>query len=70
VKTASKVIDQMEAFYEGFGPEVAECLEFQRAKFENPENRYAWKIRHQFGEGYVARGLELARQQQASYLGE
>lgn len=68
VKSAKKVIDALEQFYEGFGNEVRECLEFQRAKFDSPENRYAWKIRQQYGEGYVARGLELARKLQAEYL--
>lgn len=68
VKSAKKIIDALEQFYEGFGDEVQECLEFQRAKFDNPENRYAWKIRHQYGEGYVARGLELARKMQVEYL--
>ncbi|MCI8366937.1 MAG: hypothetical protein HFJ66_04985 [Eggerthellaceae bacterium] len=70
VKTANKLIDALEEFYAGFGPEVGECLAFQRAKFENPENRYAWKIRHEYGAGYVARGLELARKLQADYLNE
>ena len=68
VKSAKKVIDALEQFYEGFGDEVRECLEFQRAKFDSPENRYAWKIRQQYGEGYVARGLELARKLQTEYL--
>ncbi len=68
VKSAKKVIDALEQFYEGFGNEVRECLEFQRAKFDSPENRYAWKIRQQYGEGYVARGLELARKLQTEYL--
>ena len=68
VKSAKKVIDALEQFYKGFGNEVRECLEFQRAKFDSPENRYAWKIRQQYGEGYVARGLELARKLQTEYL--
>ena len=70
VKSAKKVIDRMEEFYADFGEEVASCLAFQRRKFDEPETRYAWKIREKFGQGFVARGLQLARQRQREYLGE
>ena len=70
VKSAKRVIDRMEEFYADFGEEVASCLAFQRRKFDEPETRYAWKIREKFGQGFVARGLQLARQRQREYLGE
>ena len=70
VKSAKKVIDAMEEFYADFGEEVAACLAFQRRKFDEPETRYAWKIREIFGQGFVARGLQLARQRQREYLEE
>ena len=70
VKAAKRLIDAMEEFYAGFGDEVAACLAFQRRKFDEPETRYAWKIREVFGQGFVARGLQLARQRQKEYLGE
>lgn len=72
VKAAKRVIGFMEEFYRSVdaGPEVFSCLAFQREKFENPESRYAWKIRHEFGEGFVARGVELARKRQREYCGE
>lgn len=70
VKSAKKVIDVMEEFYADFGEEVAACLAFQRRKFDEPETRYAWKIREIFGQGFVARGLQLARQRQREYLEE
>lgn len=70
VKAGKKVIDAMEKFYADFGSVVHDCLAFQRQKFEDPRTRYAWKIREEYGQGFVARGLQLARQRQREYLGE
>ncbi len=70
VKSAKRIIDAMEEFYDGFGEKVSACLAFQRRKFEKPETRYAWQIREQYGQGFVARGLQLARKRQREYLGE
>ncbi len=70
VKAAKRLIDQMEEFYADFGESVHDCLAFERRKFDEPESRYAWKIREVFGQGFVARGLQLARQRQREYLGE
>ena len=70
VKAAKRLIDQMEEFYADFGEPVHDCLAFERRKFDEPESRYAWKIREVFGQGFVARGLQLARQRQREYLGE
>lgn len=70
VKAAKRIIERMEEFYADFGESVHDCLAFQRRKFEEPECRYAWKIREQYGQGFVARGLQLARQRQREYLGE
>ena len=70
VKAAKRLIDQMEEFYADFGEAVHDCLAFERRKFDEPKSRYAWKIREVFGQGFVARGLQLARQRQREYLGE
>ena len=70
VKAAKRIIAAMEEFYADFGESVHDCLAFQRRKFEEPECRYAWKIREQYGQGFVARGLQLARQRQREYLEE
>ena len=68
--SAKRIIERMEEFYADFGESVHDCLSFQRRKFEEPESRYAWKIREQYGQGFVARGLQLARQRQREYLEE
>ena len=36
-------------------------LAYQRKKFEVPEERYAFRVRKEYGEGFVEKGLELAR---------
>ncbi|MEE0705624.1 MAG: hypothetical protein UCH28_04475, partial [Adlercreutzia sp.] len=68
VKAGKKIIDAMEKFYADFGSVVHDCLAFQRQKFEDPHTRYAWKIREEYGQGFVARGLQLARKRQREYL--
>ncbi len=68
VKAAKRIIDAMETFFDGFGTSVHDCLAFQRLKFEDPHTRYAWKIREEYGQGFVARGLQLARKLQKDYV--
>ena len=41
--------------------EVMAVLAYQRKKFEDPEARYAFRVRKAYGEGFVEKGLELAR---------
>ena len=41
--------------------EVMAVLAYQRKKFEDPEARYAFRVRKEYGEGFVEKGLELAR---------
>ena len=61
---ALKVLDRMAEFYGDFPDSVQEILEFEREKFIDADNRYAWKIRRSFGGGFVRKGLELARRRQ------
>ena len=59
-----EVLESMQEFYRAFPTQVQSVLKFEKGKFLDPENRYAWKIRRQFAGGFVEKGLELARQQQ------
>ena len=59
-----KVLGFLKEFYRDFPAEVRAVLDFEEAKFLDPENRYAWKIRRRFGGGFVRKGLELAKRQQ------
>lgn len=61
---ALKVLDRMEEFYQGFPTWVRDVLDFQRVKFIDGDNRYAWKIRRAYDGGFVKKGMELARQRQ------
>lgn len=61
---ALKVLDHMEEFYQGYPEQILEVLAFQREKFLDGDNRYAWKIRREYDGGFVKKGLALARQRQ------
>ncbi len=45
VQAAKNVFSFMRDFYEGFPQEVIDILDFEEAKFDDADNRYAWKIR-------------------------
>lgn len=64
VNAALKVIDMMKEFYSGLHLDVNEILQFEYEKFTEAENRYAWKIRKQFGSGYVKKALQLVKERQ------
>ncbi|MBQ9608081.1 MAG: hypothetical protein IJV15_01390 [Lachnospiraceae bacterium] len=46
------------------GLKISDVIDYQIAKFEDAENRYAWKIRKQFGDGFVEKGLKLCRERE------
>ena len=69
------VIGKMEAFFAEAaalsGPaaertldaeKVQAVLAYQRRKFEVPEARYAFRVREEYGEGFVEKGLKLAKE--------
>ena len=49
----------------GYDRQIQKVLAFEREKFVDADNRYAWKIRREFDGGFVKKGLALARQRQA-----
>ena len=55
------IINYMKDFYKGFGDEVDDVLAFQEEKLINPEKRYAWRIRREYGTNYAIKGLELSK---------
>lgn len=61
---ALEVIKRMKAFYDGLGLAVDEVLQFEYEKFTDAENRYAWKIRKQFGGGYVEKAMKFVKERQ------
>ncbi len=63
---ALKVIEMMKEFYSGLSLDVDEVLQFEYEKFTDADNRYAWRIRKQFGDGYVKKGLELVKERRGN----
>lgn len=63
-QAAMNIIDEMKNFFAQIQTDVQEILDFQYQKFEDASNRYAWKIRKQFQDGYVQKGVELAKRRQ------
>lgn len=65
---ALTVIQQMRDFYGGMGldvgPDVKTALDYQYDKFVDAGNRYAWKIRKQFSDGFVKKALAYAKERQ------
>lgn len=61
---ALSVLDRMADFYRDFPDSIQEVLAFEREKFIDGDNRYAWKIRRAYDGGFVKKGMELARQRQ------
>lgn len=62
------MLHQMKEFYRGFPDEVQDILRFEEAKFRDPANRYATKVRALAGDDYMAYGLRLAKEQQEAAL--
>ena len=58
---ALKILGEMEAFYRDFPDEIREVIAFEKAKFEDGDNRYAWKVKKLFGDDFVGRGIELMK---------
>lgn len=63
-QSAVRMIEQMMEFYQKLGLEVQDVLDFEYEKFADAGNRYAWKIRKQFRDGYVKKALALAKERQ------
>ena len=71
VSAALCVIGKMEAFFGGIAErfdqsaatveEAMSVLAYQRGKFEDPKVRYAFRVREEYGEDFVEKGLEQAR---------
>ncbi|MBO7689297.1 MAG: hypothetical protein J6T14_00435 [Clostridia bacterium] len=63
------MLHQMKEFYRGFPDWVQDILAFEEAKFLDPANRYATKVRALAGDDFVGYGLKLAKEQQeAAYV--
>ena len=68
-QAAINIIDEMKNFFAKIQVDVQEILDFQYQKFEDADNRYAWKIRKQFQNGFVQKGMKLAKKRQEECVG-
>ena len=64
VDAALALISNMKEFYSDYPEWIMEILEYQENKFIMPDERYAWKIRNQYRDNFVQKGIELAKQLQ------
>lgn len=63
--SASKIIiEWMREFFLSLGLDAADILDYEYAKFEDAENRYAYRMRREFGKEYVKRALTLTKDRQ------
>lgn len=60
VDAGKSIISSMREFYQGYPAKIQNILDYEEEKFIDPEKRYAWKIRREYGEDFVNKGLELA----------
>lgn len=65
VSAAKIIIERIRSFFRSNGYEVDELLDFEYAKFENAENRYAYRMRKEFGREYVKGGLRYMKEKLA-----
>ena len=61
---ALALLGRLRAFYQGFGGKIEAILDFEESKFADAENRYAWRLRQEFAESFVEKGLEVAKRKQ------
>lgn len=60
-KAALEILEDMESFYAALeADEALEIISYQKDKLLIPDNRYADRIRREFGTDYVKRGVHLA----------
>lgn len=64
VEAGIRIIEQMKEFYRELDMPVQAVLDFELQKFLDADNRYAWKVRQQYQDGYVSKGLQLAKERQ------
>ncbi len=56
-----RILNNMEKFYQDVAPNMLDIIRFQKDKFINPDHRYAAQIREIYGNGFVKKGLKLAK---------
>ena len=68
VVAALELIREMKEYFSIFSGEVMRVLEFEEEKLIDPEKRYAWIIRREYGDAFLSKGLETSRSYQLEAL--
>ena len=65
---ALDIIEEMRSFYRDLEllSDCDDILLFELSKFTDMQNRYAWQIRERFSEGFVKKGLQFIKGENAS----
>lgn len=58
---AVRVIDDMRNFFRGLTEDAEKTLAFERSKFTEIKNRYAWQVRDRFSDGFVKKGMQMLK---------
>lgn len=58
VDAAERMIEELGGFYRDFPDEVQSVISFQKDKFLDGENRYAWRVKREFGDDFVKKGIQ------------
>ena len=61
---AIMMINEMKSFFADVSEKAQGVLDFELEKFTDAENRYAWKIRREFGSDFARKALALAKERQ------
>ena len=70
VTAAKIIIERMRSFFRSNGFDANDLLDYEYAKFENAKNRYAWRMRTEFGKEYVKTGLKFLKERVGKQRGE
>lgn len=59
---AIQIINEMQDFFRDFErKDIEETLFYQKSKFIEIKNRYAWQVRERFSDGFVKKGMQMVR---------
>ncbi|MCR5651368.1 MAG: hypothetical protein K6F86_09340 [Lachnospiraceae bacterium] len=59
---AVRFIDEMRGFFKEYGRrDIEDALLFERAKFTEIRNRYAYKVRELYSDGFVKKGMKMLK---------
>ncbi len=67
---ALKILDRMDTFFKDISADAKEIIAYQKDKLLIHENRYAVKVLKQFSDGYVKKGIALAKNTKSPCLND